>query len=947
MTSSTTIARTVTLIALSLLLITDLHAQEDDTWAWRGGNIDDSAVREAINENAPELASYDVLMLLVDGLPSRRLACYGAEQSLTPTIDELCRDAFVFDNAFSVSPHRLTSLLSIITSQYATTIEGLGDMTKSETIATMFRDRGYRCYLGLHPSVLELNGEPVGDLSDSLGFDRRAWSRARTKEPYAEMVADHLATRRLGEPLLGVIHYLHAYPPARFHPGIEYGNNPEAQLRSALAYVDRGIKEVVKALKEEKALEKTILIITSTQAVAGEVGSPRFRQDTLDDASLRVPLVVRVPGLKGRRITEIVETIEIIPSLMTLLGHDQDFSTQGRSFAGLMFGVEDATAPSRYAIAHHLPFVGELPTEARTSVRNARWRLTAGVALSNAKVTDSEAPDATTVNPEVVATLARKMEDMTAFGHACIQSWSVGREEPLDLSESGRLAARASWLAAIRDPRAIDVVRKLIGFGSGDMLTAIRVLLSAGRAEDAPLAQTLLDHPDEEVAALAGAFLILHGDADIGLDYAIAGLRPTIRDEVVATVLESLAESERPRARKAIERYQPRPRARGLAARRDLALARLGSDAAKKRLPQHLLAPHVEFDKRPFLEAIRKSQPEKYEGLLALTLTDGDPADASVALNAIAALEDYRPAYAVAHAIDNLDPSVRSAALSLLRKWGSLAGYRQLLASTRNATEAAVPAAWAMISRSVLIGSPLLPGARFDHIQGRFLTKDGRTVSGLPDIASAPLEVTVTGVDRESELCAFVFWLPEGETPEKLKLRVKINDAFTRTIAVVPVQNLWMWVGATPATRIEAGANRVGLEVSAARGVKLPEVLATAFAFIPPSATTAAPLAAIETLPYLDRLRPPLVTTVEYDADYLAYHVWMTARNAGQDGKADRVIVKLGDEVIFSGALPRPNGRRRIRIPIPTGARHGTPLHLIHEDPSPGVNASIVLMADR
>lgn len=90
---------------------------------------------------------------------------------------------------------------------------------------------------------------------------------------------------------------------------------------SAVRYVDGQISQIVATLKSKKKWENTVLIITGDH---GEVlydrneiyGHPRHHHY---DESLRVPLLVRIPGISGRRIDRPMSLAWLPKLLMNLL----------------------------------------------------------------------------------------------------------------------------------------------------------------------------------------------------------------------------------------------------------------------------------------------------------------------------------------------------------------------------------------------------------------------------------------------------------------------------------------------------------------------------------------------------------------------------------------------------------------------------------------------------
>jgi len=73
----------------------------------------------------------NVILIIVDALRPDHLGCYGYKPSVSPVIDELAKDSFVFDSAFSQSCYTLASHVSIFSSLYP----------KSHGVFDVFKDR--------------------------------------------------------------------------------------------------------------------------------------------------------------------------------------------------------------------------------------------------------------------------------------------------------------------------------------------------------------------------------------------------------------------------------------------------------------------------------------------------------------------------------------------------------------------------------------------------------------------------------------------------------------------------------------------------------------------------------------------------------------------------------------------------------------------------------------
>lgn len=155
---------------------------------------------------------------------------------------------------------------------------------------------------------------------------------------------------------------------------------------SRLNFKDSGIKEYVESLYDALILEldteviapllkklndlglydKTILIICSDHGEEfGEHGGGAHG-GTLYDEVIRVPLIIRVPWIKqGKQIQELTQTVDILPTLLDLLGIPVPYHAQGKSLLNVMRG-EHALDVRKYVFSHHIYM---------SCIRSKEWKL--------------------------------------------------------------------------------------------------------------------------------------------------------------------------------------------------------------------------------------------------------------------------------------------------------------------------------------------------------------------------------------------------------------------------------------------------------------------------------------------------------------------------------------------------------------------------------------------
>jgi len=105
---------------------------------------------------------------------------------------------------------------------------------------------------------------------------------------------------------------------------------PEREVRHAVAhydgevaYADAAIGDLMKALEDLGELDRTIIVLTADHGEnLGEHDYFFEHGAYLYEATVRVPLIVRAPGLipPGRVVSEQARTIDIVPTVLELAG---------------------------------------------------------------------------------------------------------------------------------------------------------------------------------------------------------------------------------------------------------------------------------------------------------------------------------------------------------------------------------------------------------------------------------------------------------------------------------------------------------------------------------------------------------------------------------------------------------------------------------------------------
>jgi arylsulfatase A-like enzyme len=113
----------------------------------------------------------------------------------------------------------------------------------------------------------------------------------------------------------------------------------------SLRAVDDMVGRVVKVLEETGRLANTYIIYTSDNGF--HMGQHRLAREknTAYEEAIRVPLIVRGPGVPvGQRIEQMVINNDLAPTMAAMAGHEAPSYVDGRSFLPLL---TDASLPWR------------------------------------------------------------------------------------------------------------------------------------------------------------------------------------------------------------------------------------------------------------------------------------------------------------------------------------------------------------------------------------------------------------------------------------------------------------------------------------------------------------------------------------------------------------------------------------------------------------------------
>ena len=316
---------------------------------------------------APEPAAPpNVLILVIDALRPDHLGCYGYGRPTSPAIDALARRGVLFADATSPASYTRAAVPSIFTSVHpgahgvlsqGRNVEVLSD--DYLTLAEILRERGYRTAAWMpNPSLHRTFNFGQGfDLYDD------DFPNDRLGDPDSHETAKKLRRRALpwlrrepGRPWLAYLHYrdVHApwAPPPPYDrmfapadaPAEGWVDVPKERLPEDAAmyralydgdlrYTDDQLGRFLGELERAGLLANTAVFLTSDHGEAFHEHGTWTHGNGLYEEEVRVPLIAVLPdgAHAGTRVTAPVQTTDIYPTVLELLGVEPPEQVQGRS----------------------------------------------------------------------------------------------------------------------------------------------------------------------------------------------------------------------------------------------------------------------------------------------------------------------------------------------------------------------------------------------------------------------------------------------------------------------------------------------------------------------------------------------------------------------------------------------------------------------------------------
>lgn len=317
----------------------------------------DAAPASPADARASDAAAPDtpnVLVILVDTVRADRLGVTGyrrAGTSLTPRLDAFAATALNFTHAYAQGSNTPRSVPAILTSRppswiafHKTFHNFPGLLPENVLLFEPLADAGYHTALVASHFYFEPRrnvGQGVADYDDSgaLGLvdGNSDYAAPRIVPKVLTRLADYA---QHGTRFAMLVHLFEPHSTYIDHPEFPVTEKGEAGLAARYDYEiaidDQWIGKILDALDAQHLSDHTIVVVLSDHGE--EFGEHVFQGaraffhgQTLYEDILRVPLLIRIPGVKPAVRNEVVSLLDVAPTILDAARIPIPSSFMGRS----------------------------------------------------------------------------------------------------------------------------------------------------------------------------------------------------------------------------------------------------------------------------------------------------------------------------------------------------------------------------------------------------------------------------------------------------------------------------------------------------------------------------------------------------------------------------------------------------------------------------------------
>jgi len=342
----------------------------------------DAEARLRLAARRPAPAELNVVLVTLDTLRADRLGCYGFRGVETPTIDAVAAEGVLFEQATATAPMTLPSHASIFTGLIPPN-HGVRDNggffveEEATTLAERLKDAGWTTGAFVGAWVLDSRwglGQGFDHYSDRFDLSKYKVVNLGTVQKKGDEVMDLALAWLEGVKAKKFFAWVHLYDPhTPYEPPEPFLSRYRGQKYvGEVAYTDQVVGRLVSWLKGAQVWDRTLLVLLADHGESLGQHGENAHTFFVYDATQHVPLVVRTPwGDRGRSRAQ-VSTVDVMPTVLDLVGLAPQREIDGRSLARLVLHPAADSPGAAYAETYFPRF--HYGWQHLRALRDGKWK---------------------------------------------------------------------------------------------------------------------------------------------------------------------------------------------------------------------------------------------------------------------------------------------------------------------------------------------------------------------------------------------------------------------------------------------------------------------------------------------------------------------------------------------------------------------------------------------
>ncbi|MBS4176804.1 sulfatase [Lederbergia citrea] len=325
-----------------------------------------------------------IIMISLDTLRANRLGSYGYQKATSPYLDQIAKEGVLFENAFASDIPTEVAHTSIFTGKVGLTTgvvahgANLSYLPKETTfLPEILRQkgfltgavdnlyhlkewfaRGYKYYINPKGNTRWIDGQTINDLAKPWIKDHKDedfflflhyWDPHTPYLPPKEYIPEFYDENKdpydPNNKSMEAAYNHRAYPFFKYHHYDLLGSVTDAEYLNSLydaeiRYLDDLLKDLDQYLDKQGIKEETMLILFGDHGESLTEHEIYWDHCGLYDQTVHVPLIIRWPNKipEQKRISELVQHADILPTIFEALGIDIPSDLDGISLLPLIHG---------------------------------------------------------------------------------------------------------------------------------------------------------------------------------------------------------------------------------------------------------------------------------------------------------------------------------------------------------------------------------------------------------------------------------------------------------------------------------------------------------------------------------------------------------------------------------------------------------------------------------